>query len=75
MCNGDPALLFQHMCAFHLKYDEQPTDPNVQRWAVHVLSLNRNSPHEHRPTLLRFWTELDKFVKAHPRLKLTVKHP
>lgn len=75
MCAGDPALLFQHMCAFHLKYDDSRTDANVAQWNVHVLPLSKTSAHEHRPTLLRFWTELDKFVRAHPRLKNTVKHP
>ena len=75
MCQGDPTLLFQHMCAFHLKYDETPLDPNVAKWAVTVLSLSRNNAHEHRPALLRFWTELDKFVKAHPRLRDRVRRP
>lgn len=48
--------------AFHLKYDEAKTDPNVQKWDVTVLELSRHRRHLDRPVFLRFWETLDKSV-------------
>lgn len=46
--------------AFHLKYDEAKTDPNVQKWDVTVLELSRHRRHLDRPVFLRFWETLDR---------------
>lgn len=53
--------------AFHLKYDEAKTDPNVQKWDVTVLELSRHRRHLDRPVFLRFWETLDRsgFILAH----------
>lgn len=48
--------------AFHLKYDEAKTDPNVQKWDVTVLELSRHRRHLDRPVFLRFWETLDKWA-------------
>lgn len=48
--------------AFHLKYDEAKTDPNVQKWDVTVLELSRHRRHLDRPVFLRFWETLDRSV-------------
>lgn len=50
--------------AFHLKYDEAKTDPNVQKWDVTVLELSRHRRHLDRPVFLRFWETLDKSVST-----------
>lgn len=46
--------------AFHLKYDEARTDPNVQKWDVTVLDLSHHKRHLDRPIFLRFWETLDR---------------
>ena len=46
--------------AFHLKYDEAKTDPNVQKWDVTVLELSHHRRHLDRPVFLRFWETLDR---------------
>lgn len=53
--------------AFHLKYDEAKTDPNVQKWDVTVLELSRHRRHLDRPVFLRFWETLDRsvFIRVH----------
>lgn len=48
--------------AFHLKYDEATTDPNVQKWDVTVLELSRHRRHLDRPVFLRFWETLDRYL-------------
>ena len=50
--------------AFHLKYDEAKTDPNVQKWDVTVLELSHHKRHLDRPVFLRFWETLDRCVFA-----------
>lgn len=65
--------------AFHLKYDEAKTDPNVQKWDVTVLELSRHRRHLDRPVFLRFWETLDKsvvillFVCVHVFVVFTLK--
>lgn len=51
--------------AFHLKYDEAKTDPNVQKWDVTVLELSRHRRHLDRPVFLRFWETLDRYLVFH----------
>lgn len=60
--------------AFHLKYDEAKTDPNVQKWDVTVLELSRHRRHLDRPVFLRFWETLDRsfFILVHVYLDPSV---
>ncbi|TWW72809.1 Parafibromin Cell division cycle protein 73 -like protein [Takifugu flavidus] len=60
--DGSPVDIFAKIRAFHLKYDEAKTDPNVQKWDVTVLELSRHRRHLDRPVFLRFWETLDKSV-------------
>ncbi|KAG9338397.1 hypothetical protein JZ751_025801, partial [Albula glossodonta] len=57
--DGSPVDIFAKIRAFHLKYDEAKTDPNVQKWDVTVLELSHHKRHLDRPVFLRFWETLD----------------
>ncbi|KAG7269853.1 hypothetical protein CRUP_032811 [Coryphaenoides rupestris] len=58
--DGSPVDIFAKIRAFHLKYDEAKTDPNVQKWDVTVLELSHHRRHLDRPVFLRFWETLDR---------------
>ncbi|XP_055723471.1 parafibromin-like [Salvelinus fontinalis] len=59
------ALYFRQVRAFHLKYDEQKMDPNVQKWDVTVLELSHHKRHLDRPMFLKFWETLDRYMVKH----------
>lgn len=59
--NAKINFCYSSVRAFHLKYDEAKTDPNVQKWDVTVLELSRHRRHLDRPVFLRFWETLDKY--------------
>uniref|UniRef100_A0A8C5HXZ8 Parafibromin n=1 Tax=Gouania willdenowi TaxID=441366 RepID=A0A8C5HXZ8_GOUWI len=63
--DGSPVDIFAKIRAFHLKYDEAKTDPNVQKWDVTVLELSRHRRHLDRPIFLRFWETLDRYMVKH----------
>ncbi|CAG5897001.1 unnamed protein product [Menidia menidia] len=63
--DGSPVDIFAKIRAFHLKYDEAKTDPNVQKWDVTVLELSRHRRHLDRPVFLRFWETLDRYMVKH----------
>lgn len=48
--------------AYHLKWQELPLDPNIKKWSVHVLNLDRQKRHLDRATLNMFWEILDRCV-------------
>ncbi|EDO27298.1 predicted protein, partial [Nematostella vectensis] len=52
--------LFLVARGFHLKYDDTKTDPNVQKWDVTILTINRNTRHLDKASINSFWTNLDK---------------
>uniref|UniRef100_A0A8C7MG11 Parafibromin n=1 Tax=Oncorhynchus kisutch TaxID=8019 RepID=A0A8C7MG11_ONCKI len=60
--DGSPVDIFAKIRAFHLKYDEQKMDPNVQKWDVTVLELSHHKRHLDRPMFLKFWETLDRCV-------------
>lgn len=65
-----PTEIFARICAFHLKFDEQPLDKNVAQWSVNVLSLSQTKRHLDRAVLHKFWTTLDRYlVKNKPHLR------
>uniref|UniRef100_A0A3Q2ZRM4 Parafibromin n=1 Tax=Kryptolebias marmoratus TaxID=37003 RepID=A0A3Q2ZRM4_KRYMA len=63
--DGSPVDIFAKIRAFHLKYDEAKTDPNVQKWDVTVLELSRHKCHVERSVFLHFWETLDKYMMKH----------
>uniref|UniRef100_A0A8D3A9M2 Parafibromin n=1 Tax=Scophthalmus maximus TaxID=52904 RepID=A0A8D3A9M2_SCOMX len=63
--DGSPVDIFAKIRAFHLKYDEAKTDPNVQKWDVTVLELSHHRRHLDRPVFLRFWETLDRYMVKH----------
>uniref|UniRef100_A0AAY4A8T3 Parafibromin n=1 Tax=Denticeps clupeoides TaxID=299321 RepID=A0AAY4A8T3_9TELE len=65
LADGSPVDIFSKIRAFHLKYDEARTDPNVQKWDVTVLELSHHKRHLDRPVFLRFWETLDKYMVKH----------
>ncbi|XP_055333760.1 parafibromin-like [Paramacrobiotus metropolitanus] len=68
--SGNPVDIFERLKAFHLKFDEMPTDKNVAGWNVQVVPINRTKRHLDRASLLKFWESLDKFVvKNRPHLR------
>lgn len=50
--------------AFHLKWSELPLDNNVKKWAVGVISLDRNKRHLDRANLQMIWESLDRWSTA-----------
>ncbi|KAL3113441.1 hypothetical protein niasHT_013551 [Heterodera trifolii] len=60
--NGNPVEIFANIAAFHLQFDELPTDPNVKKWSVHVLKLSRTKRHLDRAELHKFWEMLDRHI-------------
>uniref|UniRef100_A0A3B3THI6 Parafibromin n=1 Tax=Paramormyrops kingsleyae TaxID=1676925 RepID=A0A3B3THI6_9TELE len=65
LADGSPVDIFSKIRAFHLKYDEQKMDPNVQKWDVTVLELSHHKRHLDRPVFLRFWETLDRYMVKH----------
>uniref|UniRef100_A0A183BUR5 CDC73_C domain-containing protein n=1 Tax=Globodera pallida TaxID=36090 RepID=A0A183BUR5_GLOPA len=60
--NGNPVEIFANIAAFHLQFDELPTDPNVKKWSVQVLKLSRSKRHLDRAELHKFWEMLDRHI-------------
>ncbi|XP_077302844.1 cell division cycle 73 hyrax isoform X2 [Arctopsyche grandis] len=68
--DGSPVHIFANICAFHLKFDDMPLEPNVSRWAVTVLQVSRIKRHLDRAVLMQFWEILDKhMLKNKPHLR------
>ncbi|KAI6220668.1 RNA pol II accessory factor [Aphelenchoides fujianensis] len=68
--NQQPTEIFAKMCAFHLKFKEQPLDKNVEKWSVTRLELSQTQRHLDRAVLQKFWEKLDSFMvknKSHLR--------
>lgn len=67
---SSPVDIFIKTKGFYLKYDEMKTDPNVQKWDVHILTISRNKRHLDKASIIRFWEILDKFMtKNKPHLR------
>ncbi|EDO35837.1 predicted protein [Nematostella vectensis] len=62
LADGSPVDIFTKTRGFHLKYDDTKTDPNVQKWDVTILTINRNTRHLDKASINSFWTNLDKFM-------------
>ncbi|VDM22686.1 unnamed protein product [Hydatigera taeniaeformis] len=58
---GDPAVIFSVVKGFHIKYANMPLDPNVAKWNVHVINLDRRR-HLDKVNFQSVWDQLDKFI-------------
>lgn len=61
--NQNPTEIFTRICAFHLKFDEQPLDKNISGWSVKILSLSQQKRHLDRAVLHAFWDKLDTYMQ------------
>jgi len=43
-------------------------NPNVKKWPVTVLTINRRSRHRDKPAHMEFWNKLDKFIATRKRV-------
>eukprot|EP00794_Sanderia_malayensis_P008628 gene8628-9560_t len=67
---GSPVQIFTKIKGFHIKFDDMKVDPNVKKWDVEVLTINRNRRHMDRACVLKFWEVLEKFMQKHkPNLR------
>ncbi|XP_031574369.1 parafibromin-like [Actinia tenebrosa] len=70
LADGSPVDIFTKIRGFHLKFEDVKTEPNVQKWDVQVLTINRNTRHFDKASINTFWTTMDKFmVKNKPQLR------
>ncbi|XP_003385105.2 PREDICTED: parafibromin-like [Amphimedon queenslandica] len=60
---GSPVDIFTKMKAFHIKFDDEKLDSNIQLWDVEVLKINKRKRYLDKASMLRFWDVMDKFVK------------
>eukprot|EP00080_Pristionchus_pacificus_P021005 PDM81025.1 cdc-73 [Pristionchus pacificus] len=60
--NGNPVDIFSHIAAFHVTYDDMKTDPNIAKWSVTVIQLNRTKRHLDKARIAKFWEVLDKHI-------------
>ncbi|KAL3314253.1 hypothetical protein Ciccas_007128 [Cichlidogyrus casuarinus] len=68
---SDPAVLFAHVKGFNLKYTHLPTDANVSKWNVSVISLDQRKRHMDKASLQLMWDQVERHIaKTKPHLKL-----
>ena len=51
------------MLGVHLKYDDAETLPEVKKWNVTVLTVNKFKRHLDPTTVVQFWRLLDDFLE------------
>jgi len=54
--------LFLQVKGFALKYHDAPFDPNIKKWNVKILEVNRHQRHMDKTIYNEFWTELERFM-------------
>jgi parafibromin len=68
--DGSPVDIFARVKAFHLKYEGNRADPNIQKWNVQILEVSQTKRHLDRASILKFWETIDKFIsKNFPQLR------
>lgn len=55
-------LFFQLVKAYHIKWAQLKTDPNIAKWCVHLIELDQNKRHLDCARLRTFWESLDQYV-------------
>eukprot|EP01137_Pigoraptor_chileana_P022710 Opistho-2@87903 len=61
----NPVDIFANVKGFHLKFEDAPVDPNIKKWDVSILTINRTKRHLDAPAAMKFWEILDAFVGSH----------
>jgi len=56
----NPADMFSKYTGFHLMYDDQPVNSNVQKWPVNVLKISKFKRHLDNPVSKEFWRKIQK---------------
>lgn len=58
---GDnPVEIFQRIKAYHLKWSQLKTDPNIAKWSVQLIELDQNKRHLDCARIRTFWETLDQ---------------
>ena len=58
-----PVDIFNRVLGVHLKYDDAETVPEVKKWNVTVLTVNKFKRHLDPTTVVQFWRLLDDFLE------------
>ena len=58
-----PVDIFNRVLGVHLKYDDAETLPEVKKWNVTVLTVNKFKRHLDPTTVVQFWRLLDDFLE------------
>lgn len=62
---GNPVEIFQHIKAYHIKWSQLKTDPNISKWSVNLIELDQYKRHLDCARLRTFWESLDQFIAKH----------
>ena len=62
--------ILDHVCGFHLQYEDEETPPQVKNWACKVVKLSKHKRHQDRMKMQEIWKVFDawaanKGAKAH----------
>lgn len=65
--NADGAVeeIFNKTCGFHVRFANQPMEPNIKNWQVKVMELPANSRHQDAAMIRTFWKELEVWISKH----------
>uniref|UniRef100_A0A1I7YSV7 CDC73_C domain-containing protein n=1 Tax=Steinernema glaseri TaxID=37863 RepID=A0A1I7YSV7_9BILA len=68
--NGNPTDIFSNVAAFHLKYEGDRTDANIEMWNVTVISIPKTKRHLDKANFGKFWQILERHMqKNKPHLR------
>ena len=60
---GKPVDIFNRFLGIHLKFEDVDTNPEVKKWNVSVLTINKFKRHLDPTTVVQFWRLLDDFLE------------
>lgn len=58
----NPAKIFEHVCPFHVRNENETLNKNVQNWKVHRLTVNPSKSYNDRGQAMEFWQIVTEFV-------------
>jgi parafibromin len=59
-----PQAIFENLAAFHVYYDDEPINKNVQQWRVKKLAISKNKRYQDRGTVTEIWNHTLEFTAA-----------
>lgn len=59
-----PAEIFSQAMGVYLQYQDQPDNKVVAEWNVRVLKLHRNQRHLDQVCALKFWEDVEEFMRC-----------